>query len=29
MDEKEYLTGSLFLYKNKLFYEEKGTEKDA
>ena len=29
MDEKEYLTGSLFLYKNKLFYEEKGTEKEV
>ena len=29
MDEKEYLTGTLFLYKNKLFYEEKNTEKEV
>ena len=29
MEEKRYLTGNVFLQQNKLFYEEKGTEKEV
>ena len=29
MEEKRYLTGNVFLQQNRLFYEEKGTEKEV
>ena len=28
MEEKQYLTGSIFIFNDKLFYEEKGIEKE-